>query len=183
MSTNVDLNALRERVLANQSAGNARPVEPSKSVIVSKEGKIRLGDQPTNSAGPETIVPQETFAGALQNDREIARRYMPDNTREITTEEGVTGFVYSITTELRDEFTLFAFFDGSNYQVKVVWSELEKRFKSLCEVHLYSNGVIDFGNNDWNGAFSLRDAYAKSVLWANGLSIFMRIGRFPFTIS
>jgi hypothetical protein len=181
MSTNVDLNALRTRVIANQDTGNTRPVEASKSVVVDREGKIRLGDNPANSTGPETVVPQETFADRLQSDRMTARQFMPSNTRELTTQEGVTGFVYSFTTELADEFTLFAYFDGANYQVQVVKPEVEARFKSPHTGHLFSNGRICFGDNYGSGMPTLRDAFSKSVLWATGMSIAMRTGHFPFS--
>lgn len=181
MSTNVDLNALRERVVANQNSGSIRPTEANRSVIVDSEGKIRLGDQLANSFGPETIVPQETFAGRLDFDRSEVGKFLPRNTRELTTKEGTTGFVYSFRTELQDEFTLFAYFDGSNYQVQIVAPAVEQRFNSPHTGHVFSNGRICFGNSYGAGMPALREAYAKSVLWANGMSVAIRTGSFPFS--
>lgn len=181
MSVNTDLNELRRRVLGNQDAGSIRPTEPNKAVVVERDGKIRLGDQPASSTGPATVVPQETFANRLQSERTIARDYMPKNTREITTKEGVIGFVYSFETELADNFTLFAYFDGANYQVQVLEPELETRFKSPHTGHLFATGRICFGNNYGSGMPNLREAFAKSVLWANGMSIAMRTDHFPFS--
>jgi len=181
VTVNTDLNELRRRVLGNQDAGSIRPTEPNKAIVVERDGKIRLGDQPASSSGPATVVPQEIFANRIQIERATATNYMPSNTREITTKEGGTGFVYSFETELSDKFTLFAYFDGANYQVQVLEPQVEHRFRSPHTGHLFSNGRICFGNNYGSGMSNLRDAFAKSVLWANGMSIAMRTDHFPFS--
>jgi hypothetical protein len=179
--TNTDLNELRRRVLGNQNAGDVRPTDPAKAVIVDREGKIRNGSEPAGSAGPATVVPQETFADRVQTDRDIARQFMPSNTREVALKEGVTGYSYAFTTELGDDFVLFAYFDGASYQVRVLKPEVEARFRSAQTGHLFSDGRICFGANYGSGMPTLRDAYAKSVLWANGMSIAIRTGHFPFS--
>ena len=181
MSQNIDLNALRARIIGNQDSDETRPSSPDKAVVVDSEGRITLGDQPRGKDGPETFIPQETFADSIKNDRNIVARYLPANTRELVTDEGIVGFLYSFDTELKDRFTLFAFFDGSNYQVQVVKPEIEEYFKDPHTGHLFSDGRICFGVNYSCGMPSLREAYAKSVLWANGMSIALKTGQFPFS--
>jgi hypothetical protein len=181
MSQNVDLNALRARIIGNQDSDDTRPSAREKAVVVDSEGRITLGDQPGRRNGPETFIPQETFADSVKNDRAIVERYMPSNTREFRADEGVTGFVYSFYTELADRFTLFAFFDGANYQVQVVAPEIEDYFKDPHTGHLFSDGRICFGASYSCGMPTLRDAYAKSVLWANGMSVALKTGQFPFS--
>lgn len=57
----VDLNRLRTTVLQNQAQGVALPTDPSRQVVVGKEGQIYLGDQAPKEERM-TQVPQETFA-------------------------------------------------------------------------------------------------------------------------
>jgi hypothetical protein len=61
----VDLNALRNAVLNNQNRNDALPSNPSKQVVVDREGNVKIG---TNVQPGEvtTQVPQETFAHNLQ---------------------------------------------------------------------------------------------------------------------
>ena len=40
---NIDLNALREVIISNQTTGNTLPADPKKQVVVDREGKVRLG--------------------------------------------------------------------------------------------------------------------------------------------
>lgn len=181
MSQSADLNALRDRILKNQKDNTVRTTDPSKTITVSREGTIHLGNEPEKQGGPLTVVPQEVFAGRHETDLAVARQYMPANTVPLRTEEGVNGFVYTFHTELGDEFTLFAFFDSANYQVQVLSPTIEKRFMSPHTGHLFSDGKICFGSAYGSGMPNLRDAYAKSVLWANGMSIATRTGQFPFS--
>ena len=57
----VDLNALRAAVIANQNRGDALPSDPTKQVVVDREGKVRLGGD-IRQGEVATQVPQETFA-------------------------------------------------------------------------------------------------------------------------
>jgi hypothetical protein len=178
---NLDLNELRSRVIKNQNADTTRPSDPSKTIVVTREGGIHLGDDSAKQAGPLTLVPQETFANRHEADRVTVSQFLPANTKPIKTDEGVNGYVYTFKTEFEDEFTLFAYFDGSNYQVQVVSPVIEDHFKSPHTGHLYSDGRICFGQAYGSGMPNLRDAFAKSVLWANGMSVAMRTGQFPFS--
>lgn len=182
VAANIDLNRLRDGILSNQSDGNTRPTNPSQKVMVDREGKIFHGDKTGGRDGPLSEAPIETFA-VMVADRKAVENFLPRDTKEFTTQEGVTGFVYSFVTELGTDFTLFLYHDGANYQVKVVHPEVEKRWKNPHTGHLYSDGRICFGSSYGSGMPTLRDAYAKSVLWANGFSIALETDHFPFSIN
>lgn len=68
MTQRVDLNALRDRLTANQATGNARPAAAAEKVFVDPDGRIVLGGtDAANPGGPgaeRTLseVPQTTFA-------------------------------------------------------------------------------------------------------------------------
>lgn len=186
MSNQVDLNRLRANVLNNQTHDDPRPDDRSRQVFVDREGGIHLGNE-VNSAGEEhrlSRIPQETFAASRHEwEQRVAATKMPRNTRPVTTREGVKGWLYDIRCELGNNYRLFAHFDGNYYQVVVVSPELEHHWNSPHTGHLYSDGRICFGRNYGSGQPTLEDAYAKSVLWANGISIALRTGKFPFSIN
>ena len=58
----VDLNALREAVLSNQNRNDVLPNNPSRQVVVDREGNVKMGSE-VNPGEVTTQVPQETFAG------------------------------------------------------------------------------------------------------------------------
>jgi len=57
----IDLNALRDVVRQNQANQQRNPDDPSRQVVVDKEGNVRFGDQVASNERA-TQVPQETFA-------------------------------------------------------------------------------------------------------------------------
>jgi hypothetical protein len=57
----VDLNALRNAVIANQNRGDALPSSPAHQVVVDREGNVKMGGD-TKPGEVTTQVPQETFA-------------------------------------------------------------------------------------------------------------------------
>lgn len=59
----IDLNALRDVVRQNQASQDTNPNEPSRQVVVDKEGNVRFGDQVAANER-RTQVPQEVFAAA-----------------------------------------------------------------------------------------------------------------------
>ena len=61
----VDLNALRNAVLNNQNRNDALPSNPSKQVVVDREGNVKIGTD-VQPGEVTTQVPQETFAHNLQ---------------------------------------------------------------------------------------------------------------------
>jgi hypothetical protein len=111
-------------------------------------------------------------------DQAVVDGNLPAATRHLTV-EGVRGWLYPVLSELGDSFQLFAFFDGSAYQVKVVEPAVEERFDPHA-CHLFPDGRICFGGQDGGGMPSLEAAFAKSVVWSNGFSVYLRTSRFPF---
>ena len=174
MTRNVDLNQLRDRIGRNREAGQDMP-GGSNAVYVDPNGNIvtqpQFGEQRQLSQ-----VPQKTFATTLMRDRQVVAQKLPGNAQEMVV-NGVTGWVYDIQTELGDFYKMFIFHDGSLYQVMVVFPEVAGRY-SPVDGHLFADGRICL--NDAHGYNTLEKAYAKSVLWANGFSVYVRNGNFPF---
>lgn len=118
---------------------------------------------------------------ALQADRDFVRRCMPSNTQELTV-GGTIGWSYKITCELGNEYSLFLYFDGrGRYQVKCVFPEVEGKHFNIHEHHLFGDGRLCLDPTS-TGAPSIDYAYTKSVLWANGWSIFELTGKFPYSL-
>ena len=57
----VDLNRLRQAILDNQNQRTTLPTEPSRQVVVDKNGSVLMGNQ-VQPGQQVTQVPQETFA-------------------------------------------------------------------------------------------------------------------------
>ncbi|MBE9145433.1 hypothetical protein [Planktothrix mougeotii] len=171
MSQPVDLNLLRNQVLndqQNNSSGN---------VYVDDNGNIIIN--PLNPKPNQSKIPGKVFAASLTCDRQTVSQKLPNNTRELY-HNGVTGWLYEITSQLGDDFTFFAYNDGSQYQVLVVFPEVAGLY-GVHDAHLFNDGSICL--QDGGGMPTLESAYAKSVLWASGFSIFARTGQFPFSIN
>jgi hypothetical protein len=175
MTRQVDLNEVRNRVINNRGSGVDLPSSPNRSVYVDREGNIVTQPQ----AGEQrqlSQVPQKVFAASVTLDRQVVAQKLPSNTQEMNI-SGVTGWVYEIVSEIGDQYTMFIFHDGSLYQVMVLFPEVAGRY-SPVEGHLFDNGVICL--NQEHGCSTLEQAYAKSVLWASGFSVYLRTGQFPF---
>jgi hypothetical protein len=178
----IDLNELRDRILANQQSGQPRPAANDKRVFVDADGRLVPGEMAAQNPGREIAeVPQHVFAAParLTEESAVVAQSFPRGSRLLEV-DGHPGWLYSFTSELGDEFQLFAYYDQGLYFVQVVSPQVEGRY-SPHDAHLFSSGVICLCQE--GGLTSLRDAYAKSVLWANGFSIFQRTGRFPFSLN
>lgn len=116
----------------------------------------------------------------LAADRTFVRSSMPSNTRELTV-NGIIGWSYNIKCEYGKDYSLFLYFDGSRYQVKCVFPEVEGKFYNIHEHHLFGDGRLCLDPSS-QGAPSIDYAYTKSVLWANGWSVFEMTGKFPFSL-
>lgn len=57
----VDLNALRNAVIANQTRNDPMPRNPSNQVVVDRDGNVKMGDS-IKPGEVTTQVPQEVFA-------------------------------------------------------------------------------------------------------------------------
>jgi hypothetical protein len=114
----------------------------------------------------------------LVSDRQFAKNKMPRNTLEVVS-HGCTGFAYEITCELGQSYKLFAYFNGSRYRVMVIAPEVE-RGPLWHPSHVLPDGSLCL-EPTMTGCRTLREAFAKSVLWANGYSIYARTGNFPYS--
>ncbi len=110
-------------------------------------------------------------------DKAVAEGCLPAATRYLTV-DGVRGWLCPIISEQGDRYELFVYFDGGAYQVKVVVPEVESRADPHA-CHLLPNGLICFGESASGGMPTLEAAWAKSVLWASGFSVYLRTGKFP----
>jgi hypothetical protein len=189
MAKGLDLNELRTRVLTSQKSGESTPDQTPDKVLVTRDGKIIMGKDAEPDVGRELAeVHQGVFAGIaerLRRDQQVARMRLPRNA-EYDVVDGYHGWYYEFVNELGDYYTMFLYFDGSTYMVKVVVPEVEGRY-SPHDGHLYDNGTICFGPG--GGMPTLESAFAKSVLWSNGFSLYEAAkseGRripFPFSIN
>ena len=117
------------------------------------------------------------FTRVLQDKAQVEAK-LPASTRYVTV-GGVRGWLYPISTELGDAFRLFLYFDGTGYQVKVVEPEVEGRFDPHAS-HLLPDGRLCLSDEEGRGLSSLEEAYARSVVWCTGFSVFLRDEHFPF---
>ncbi|WP_156046154.1 hypothetical protein [Herbidospora cretacea] len=120
---------------------------------VGREGEIFTGDAP-----PGQPVSRVTAGSRAPHDTWHAASHMPRNT-VFTDQAGARGWRYSIQTSRGRAYTLFAYFDGHDYQVNMLAPELD----GFTGAHLFPGGRIRLGDS---GVASLEEAYAKSVLWA-----------------
>jgi len=179
MGNQVDLNKLRETIQENRQKGELAPLKPSQQVVV-HEGRIKPGSE--LAPGEErqaAVIHQATFAALSERhsrDQQVVNLKMPRGTRFIEV-GGVGGWLFKIVNEFGKPFEMFTYFDGSLYQTKVVSPEVEGKY-SPHNGHLFDDGRICYG--DSAGQSDLEGAYGKSVLWANGFTVFQRTGSFPF---
>ncbi len=183
MTQQVDLNRLRETILNSQKQGKSLPARRDEKVYATQDGKIVTGDSTRPSEERQlSEVHQGTFAvltARLQREQQIVNQKFPNNTNFFEV-DGISGWFYTIYDEFSERYEMFAYHDGSVYQVKVVYPEVEGKY-SPHNGHLYSDGRICFGTSD--GMPSLEQAYAKSVLWANGFTAFKESGLFPYSLN
>ena len=161
-----DLNAIRDAVLAARNKGqNQVP-----SVSVNNKGLIvqRSPDQ-----APEVLskLPPQRFASEY-----FGLQKMPSGTQRWTSPDGTKGLLWSICTEVGDRFVFFTFKRSDGWQSLVVEPAVERHFQNPETGHLFSDGRLCFGEQ----LDELEEAYAKTVLWANGFAILLRTGVFPW---
>lgn len=57
----LDINNLRDTLIANQNTNNPFPTESGRQVVVGRDGEIKMGNE-VRAGEQTTQVPQETFA-------------------------------------------------------------------------------------------------------------------------
>lgn len=180
MSRQVDLNALRDTIIASQQRKEDLPTATERKIMVDPNGKIQTGT-PAGNQKHLSEVHQGTFAIArMERDQKIVKAKFPRNTQRFEV-NGIIGWYYSFQDEFKKKYDMFTYFDGTAYQVKVVFPVVEGKYKSIHDCHLYRDGRICFGTQYAGGLPSLENAFAKSVLWANGFTIFEQTGQYPFS--
>lgn len=178
-----DLNRLRDIIRTAQQTGESYPADPKSRITVGPEGEIYTGDAPQGA--PLSKVQHGTFAARVDG-REVsdtvwAKSHMPRNTQFIDHPEA-RGWCYSFRSQMGRQYTMFAYFDGRSYQVKLVEPQLEGAVGAHTG-HLFSNGKICLSQLAGSGQPSLEEAYSKSVLWATGMDIVLAGFHFPFSIN
>jgi hypothetical protein len=182
-----DLNRIAEAARENQRRGDTDPADPSRQIFTNKNGDILMGDQmdPQNARQYSRIT-QETFfvddSPRLALERRIVQAKMPSNTFQAS-DGTITGWVYSITNEFSDKYTLFAWYDAgtATYKVSVVEPDLRGKV-GVEDCHLYDDGTICLKREGGPGYRNLEDAYSRSVLWTRGASCYRRGYGFQFNI-
>jgi len=181
MSNQVDLNKLRETILNNQNRNDTLPSNKDRKILVNKDGKIMDGSQTNGDQKQLSEVHQGVFAySRTLAEQKIIKEKFPKNTKMIKV-SGIKGWYYSFKDEFGVPYTMYAYFDGNAYQVKVVSPEVEGKYSNVHECHLYRDGRICFGEGYGGGLPSLEHAFAKSVVWANGFTIYENTKKYPFS--
>lgn len=181
----VDLNRLRDTIKQNQRQEDALPDDFWRKAFVDPNGKIHLGRDGTTTDGrPASEIHQGIFAAGnpivRADTHALVQTYLPAGT-ELIEQDGVPGWIYDFQDEVGQWWQMFLFHDGSLYQVQVVSPELDGQGYNVHNAHLFSDGRICL--SALGGVHDLRQAYAKSVLWASGFSVFRTTGQFPFSIN
>jgi len=183
MTYQVDLNEVRRVTTQNQEQGARTPLEPAKAIVVSKQGQLAFGSDADKVSQPISNTPQDSFHSSARqlNEARDVEKYLPDNTTPLTTDEGITGWTYSFSCEFGIRYTMFLFFNGGGYEVMLMSPQLENKYRDAHTGHLYRDGRLCLSAHQMR---DLRETFAKSVLWANGLSAAMKSGaEFPFSIN
>jgi hypothetical protein len=185
----LDLNRIRQLSLQNMSAGQAKPAEPAKQIVVDRNGNVKTGD--SVAAGEAvTQVPQETFASKARIDREVAHasKYLPPPGPMLGRARGPNGenlWMVRIQTSTPTparyddpkpgnfEFCLYYDANEGGYVSQVVEPVLEAAWRNPHYGHLYPDGIICFGGSNGRTLPTLREAFAKSVLWAEGIAVML----------
>lgn len=113
----------------------------------------------------------------LKREGAIVRRKLPKNTRFLSA-GGVDGWAYEITCAFGNPYTLFVYWDGSLYKVKMLYPDPGQLPANVHTHHYFDNGVICLSHSI--GYSRLEDAYAKSVLFVTAWSAFQETGEFVF---
>lgn len=192
----LDLNRLRETLRESAKEGEIQPLEPRRQVLVTREGQVRFGDE-VNEAERRALseVPQETFgtgvrtlfdalfgdstasADRLASDRQTVRERLPRETVELRI-DGVPTWVLPVRCEFGRRYKLALWFDGSEYQAKLVEPALEGTIDVITG-HVFPDGTLCL-RSPAGGMPTLEQAFGKSVLLINGLSVLRERGVFPF---
>jgi hypothetical protein len=88
-------------------------------------------------------------------------------------QDGRDAFIFEKDTEVGIPFTIAVYYDPDEhgYCAQLIGPEVEEAWKSIHVGHLFPDGVICLGGSNMRAKASLREAFAKSCLWAEGMAI------------
>jgi hypothetical protein len=113
----------------------------------------------------------------LEREREIVRLKLPEGTKLLTI-GGVSGWLYQIICEFGYSYTMFLFWDGSLYKVRLIYPDPGQLPDDVHKHHYFRGGIICLTKNI--GYPRLEDAYGKSVLFATAWTTLQKTGSFEF---
>lgn len=180
--TSTELAILRERVLAARRNPQPLPAQLQEhtqrhararekgwtlsDLVVTRAGEIRT----IQEAGSQTVsrVTTEVFAGDV-DETTWASQYLPHGYWRYSDDQ-FQGWAYTVNTNLGDAFTLFLYWDRFQrvYRVRLLDPPLEQ-LGLVHETHLYSDGHLCLSNG-LGGERMFNNAFAKSAMWADGIS-------------
>lgn len=188
MSDDSKLANIQDIVWENQRNDEALPDEKKKKLVADENGKIIVADDVASAGKKTTEIEQSPFESSdtqrQADDWGYARKSMPNAERKSFNGKNggeVNGILYAFRCERNNPYTMFAWYNGASYQVKVLEPrDIENHWKSAHSGHLFSDSRICFGANFGGGQPTLPKAYSKSALWASGFSVALETGVFPW---
>lgn len=177
---------------AGDKEGQAFP--KTDKVFIDNKGKMKTQEEvESGEESSSSELPQDGLKISLTRqakDRKIVKKKLPENTQWVEQKEkGISGWRYEIINDFNDEFAFFLTYDGAYYQVYCLKPEIDNKmrrghpdFGGAHDGHIYSNGRLCMGSHYNSGWNSLEGAYAKSVLWSNGISYMLHEpgAKFPY---
>lgn len=110
----------------------------------------------------------------FQTEQTQAARYLPKNTRHVQADDRDI-WIFEKSTEVGIRFEIALYFDADEdepgYCAQLISPEIESAWRSPHVGHIFSDGVICFGGASMRTRKSLREAFSKSCLWAEGMAI------------
>ena len=113
------------------------------------------------------------MSNRFERDRAEVAQYLPSNTRYVPA-DGRDIWLFQKKTELGITFQIALYYDPDEstpgYCAQVVSPPIEDTWKNPHLGHLWSDGVICLGRSSMRTGRSIREAYSKSCLWAEGMA-------------
>ena len=109
-----------------------------------------------------------------RKERDLAesRLFMPSNTMYVQ-QDGRDAFIFEKDTEVGIPFTIAVYYDPDEhgYCAQLVGPNVEDAWKDQHVGHLFRDGVICLGADRMRSRDTLREAFARSCLWSEGMAI------------
>ncbi len=126
----------------------------------------------------------------IERDRADVKQYMPDNTQQVSL-DGREIYVFGKNTAVNVPFRIAIYYDQDErgYCAQLVGPALKPEWMTAHQGHIFKNGLICFGEDSMKTRKTLREAYAKSCLWAEGMAVMIQSAllgeptHFPFSIN